>query len=63
MEVESPCTDVCKIHQRTGHCRGCGRTAREIKAWETASDAEKQAILARLPERLRAMRDIDAGGA
>lgn len=55
MAVPSPCIDICKIVQRTGQCRGCGRTVAEIKAWMTTSDEEKKVILARLPERLRTM--------
>jgi len=49
--VESPCVDRCKIIQRTGVCRGCGRTLTELKAWKNASDAEKTAILDLLPAR------------
>ncbi|HLN24692.1 MAG TPA: DUF1289 domain-containing protein [Patescibacteria group bacterium] len=49
--VESPCVDRCKIIQRTGVCRGCGRTLAELKAWKEASDAEKSAILDLLPAR------------
>jgi len=49
--VESPCVDRCKIIQRTGVCRGCGRTLAELKAWKNASDAEKAAILDQLPAR------------
>ncbi|PKU25231.1 DUF1289 domain-containing protein [Telmatospirillum siberiense] len=55
MAAPSPCVDICKIVQRTGHCRGCGRTVAEIRVWKMASDEEKEAILARLPERLRMM--------
>jgi predicted Fe-S protein YdhL (DUF1289 family) len=62
MTVESPCVDVCKIVQRTGHCRGCGRTAAEIRNWQRSSDAEKEAILACLPERLWAMSDLEKLG-
>jgi hypothetical protein len=61
MPVESPCVDICKIVQRTGYCRGCGRTAAEIRNWQRSSDAENQAVLAHLPDRLRAMDDqVDA---
>jgi predicted Fe-S protein YdhL (DUF1289 family) len=59
MAVDSPCVDICKIVQRTGYCRGCGRTAAEIRTWQRASEAEKEAILACLPERLMAMGDFD----
>lgn len=49
----SPCTKVCQLDSATGWCRGCGRSGQEIGDWFTASDAEKRAILARLPARLR----------
>ncbi len=58
--VDSPCVDTCKIVQRTGFCRGCGRTAAEIRTWQRATEAEKTAILARLPERLRAMDGVES---
>jgi uncharacterized protein len=49
----SPCNRICTLDRATGWCRGCGRTLAEIGAWRDAGDAEKRAILARLPERLR----------
>jgi hypothetical protein len=58
MAAESPCVDICKIVQRTGYCRGCGRSAKEIREWERTTEAEREAILARLPERLKAMKDL-----
>lgn len=51
--IASPCNKVCQIDAATGWCRGCGRSAQEIGDWFAASDDEKRAILARLPERLR----------
>jgi hypothetical protein len=53
--VASPCVEHCKIVLRTGHCRGCGRTLEEITNWRVSDDAERLAILARLPARLAAM--------
>ncbi len=44
--IPSPCIQVCKIDAETGLCRGCLRTVPEIKAWKTAGDAEREAILA-----------------
>jgi predicted Fe-S protein YdhL (DUF1289 family) len=57
MPVDSPCINICKIVERTGVCRGCGRTLEEIKAWRDASDDEKRTILARLPARRALMVD------
>jgi len=51
--VPSPCTKICALDEATGWCRGCGRTAQEIGDWFHASDAEKRAVIARLPARLR----------
>lgn len=50
----SPCKSVCRIDDRFGWCAGCKRTKSEIKAWATASDSQKQAILDRLPDRIAA---------
>jgi len=49
----SPCNKICWIDQQTGWCEGCHRTVEEIMAWPRASDAEKHAILKRLPARQR----------
>ncbi|MTJ80358.1 MAG: DUF1289 domain-containing protein [Telmatospirillum sp.] len=49
---KSPCVGLCKIDDASGYCRGCGRTIAEITAWKTATDPEKDAILARLPARM-----------
>ncbi|MCF3933863.1 DUF1289 domain-containing protein [Acuticoccus sp. M5D2P5] len=54
--VESPCTRVCQIHPVHRTCIGCGRTGEEIALWSGASEAERRAILARLPDRLAALR-------
>ncbi|MBL4692636.1 MAG: DUF1289 domain-containing protein, partial [Magnetovibrio sp.] len=35
-DIESPCTDVCKINPDTTFCEGCWRTKDEIKAWKGA---------------------------
>lgn len=51
--VPSPCVNVCAIDPGTGWCRGCYRTLGEIAAWGASSDAEKQAVLDRLPDRRR----------
>ena len=36
-----------------GLCEGCWRSLDEIAAWSAMSDAEKRAVLARLPARRR----------
>jgi hypothetical protein len=37
---------------RSGLCRGCGRTLDEIAQWATLSEAQRQRIMAELPQRL-----------
>ena len=37
----------------TNLCMGCGRTLQEIARWTSLSDAERTAIMAALPARLR----------
>jgi predicted Fe-S protein YdhL (DUF1289 family) len=51
----SPCNGVCRLDRRLRWCIGCGRTASEIGRWPAADSAEKSAILAKLPSRLRRM--------
>lgn len=48
----TPCILICSIDASTGYCSGCGRTAAEIGAWMSYSDAERRQIMAILPERL-----------
>ena len=52
--VRSPCINVCEIERRTGWCKGCARTIDEIVGWPQSSEAEREAIVAVLPERLAA---------
>lgn len=59
---DSPCKSVCRMDDRFGWCVGCRRTRAEIKAWSTASPAEKQTILDRLPGRAAMEGDILARG-
>ncbi|MBN8919992.1 MAG: DUF1289 domain-containing protein [Rhizobiales bacterium] len=51
--ISTPCTGVCTIDAARGICRGCGRTADEIGQWLSLSEAERRAIMAALPARLR----------
>lgn len=43
--IESPCNGVCEMNPSTGYCLGCFRTKEEIKGWDAASNAEREAIL------------------
>ena len=50
----SPCVGVCTIDAPSGLCAGCGRTIDEIVGWGGLSQAERVAVMAMLPARLRA---------
>jgi len=52
--TESPCLKICVMDPVRGLCRGCGRTLDEIAAWASLAPAERTAIMALLPARLRA---------
>ena len=61
MTVASPCILVCELERATGWCLGCGRSGDEVENWLAYSDAERDAVMAVLPERLVAM-GLPAGG-
>jgi hypothetical protein len=44
----SPCVKLCRIETETGICEGCNRSLDEIARWSQMSEAEKEAIWARL---------------
>jgi hypothetical protein len=44
---------VCSIDLDNDLCSGCHRTMDEINAWYNATPEEKQAVLARIEQRLR----------
>ena len=48
--IVSPCTGVCAIDDND-LCRGCARTLDEIAAWGSMTPAERDAVMAILPER------------
>ena len=50
--VRSPCINICRIDDATGWCVGCGRTLDEIARWGGTSDADRDAVMAALPERM-----------
>jgi uncharacterized protein len=55
VSVESPCKNICRMHEPSGHCIGCGRTLDEIALWSVLDDDDKRAVWALLPERLAAL--------
>ena len=48
LDVESPCTGVCKYAPNNNVCLGCGRTEPEITDWIFLSNDEKQQIVDRI---------------
>lgn len=53
--IKTPCVKVCVVDGQTGHCLGCGRTLGEIAQWARLSDAQRDGVMERLPERLQAL--------
>ena len=52
MSIDTPCIAVCMIDPRTSLCFGCGRTLPEIARWHRMESAERQGVMALLPERM-----------
>jgi hypothetical protein len=55
-DISSPCNRVCVMHPASRICVGCGRSLDEIARWAALSEAERRAIMARLPARLAALK-------
>jgi predicted Fe-S protein YdhL (DUF1289 family) len=53
MSQETPCNAVCIIDPRTSLCFGCGRTLPEIARWHRMDSAERRAVMALLPQRMK----------
>lgn len=49
--VPSPCISVCRMDASRTWCEGCLRSIDEIKAWSSATDADKRRIWALIAER------------
>lgn len=56
--MKSPCVKICLIDEPTRQCLGCGRSLREIGGWSRMTDAERDAILKVLPQRLRRLSQV-----
>lgn len=50
--VSTPCIKICVIDPQRMLCEGCGRALAEIAQWGRLSEAERQAIMVVLPDRL-----------
>ena len=51
--MKTPCIKVCVMDLDHHLCKGCYRTLEEIGRWGAMTDAERDAVIARLPERRR----------
>ena len=52
--ISSPCLRVCVVDDSADICVGCGRTLPEIAQWGRMTEAQRLAIMATLPERMKA---------
>ena len=59
--IKTPCIKVCVVDGESGLCLGCFRRLNEVAGWTRFSDAERDAILAELPERRRLIRPEKLG--
>jgi len=53
--VKSPCIKICTMDPRRGVCLGCCRTLDEIGAWGSMTDDERDAVMAKLEARRKAL--------
>jgi predicted Fe-S protein YdhL (DUF1289 family) len=53
--LRSPCVKVCAMDPGRGVCLGCCRTLEEIGRWSAMTDAERDAVMAGLPARRKAL--------
>ena len=56
--IATPCRKVCAVDGQTGLCLGCGRTLREIGAWTTLSDDEREAVMTALDGRMTRLKSL-----
>lgn len=49
--IKTPCIKVCAIDGASGLCLGCFRTLKEVAGWARLSDAERETVMAALPDR------------
>ena len=49
--IKTPCVKVCFVDPAAGLCVGCFRSMEELGRWTKYSDAEREAIMAALPQR------------
>lgn len=57
--VASPCVGVCVMDE--DWCEGCGRALDEIAGWLAMPPAQRDAVMAELPARIKSLRPGVAG--
>jgi len=51
--IDSPCTAACSIDRKTGLCKGCRRTGKEISNWVAYTNLQKQQVLKKLKKEIQ----------
>ena len=59
--VVTPCIKVCCVDGESGLCLGCFRTLPEIARWGALPEAEREALMAALPDRKSRIRTEKLG--
>ena len=59
--IKTPCIKVCVVDGESGLCLGCYRQLSEVAGWARFTDAERDAILAELPDRKSLIRPEKLG--
>jgi len=54
--IKTPCIKVCVVDGESGLCMGCYRKLSEVAGWSKLSDAERETVMAELPDRRRLIR-------
>lgn len=54
--IKTPCIKLCVVDGESGLCLGCYRKLSEVAQWSRLTDAERDAVLATLPDRRRLIR-------
>ena len=49
--IKTPCIKVCVVDGESGLCLGCYRRLNEVATWTRLTEAERETILAELPDR------------
>ena len=49
--IRTPCIKVCVVDGESGLCLGCYRKLSEVAQWSRLTQAERDAVMAALPDR------------